>query len=62
MPKPHIGLILCLALATVPASRAVAETTSQAMPETMDMLRHAIAAQTVEGKDQVPAFARYLAA
>jgi acetylornithine deacetylase/succinyl-diaminopimelate desuccinylase-like protein len=42
-------------------SPAGAETTAQAMPETMDMLRHAIAAQTVEGKDQVPAFAHYLA-
>ncbi|HJP98158.1 MAG TPA: M20/M25/M40 family metallo-hydrolase [Rhodanobacteraceae bacterium] len=43
------------------SSLAGAETTAQAMPETMDMLRHAIAAQTVEGKDQVPAFAQYLA-
>lgn len=43
---------------TTPAS---AQTTAQAMPETMDMLRHAIAFQTVEGKGQVPAFARYLA-
>jgi acetylornithine deacetylase/succinyl-diaminopimelate desuccinylase-like protein len=42
-------------------SPAGAETTAQAMPETMDMLRHAIAAQTVEGKDQVPAFAHYIA-
>ncbi|MGN6314269.1 MAG: M20/M25/M40 family metallo-hydrolase [Rhodanobacteraceae bacterium] len=62
MPKPRIGLILCLAFATVPGPRAAAETTSQAMPETMDMLRHAISAQTVEGKGQVPAFAAYLAA
>lgn len=51
----------CLALALGCPSLAGAETTAQAMPETMDMLRHAIAAQTVEGKDQVPAFARYLA-
>lgn len=43
------------------SSLAAAETTAQAMPETMAMLRHAIAAQTVEGKDQVPAFAHYLA-
>src|SRR5690348_6183614 len=42
-------------------SLACAETTAQAMPEPMAMLRHAIAAQTVEGKDQVPAFAHYLA-
>src|SRR6185312_7852534 len=51
----------CLALALGCSSLAVAETTAQAMPETMGMLRHAIAAQTVEGKDQVPIFAQYLA-
>jgi acetylornithine deacetylase/succinyl-diaminopimelate desuccinylase-like protein len=51
----------CLALALGCPSLAIAETTAQAMPETMAMLRHAIAAQTVEGKDQVPAFAQYLA-
>src|SRR5574338_1607876 len=51
----------CLALALACPSLASAETTQQAMPETMAMLRHAIAAQTVEGKDQVPAFAQYLA-
>ncbi|MGN6789404.1 MAG: M20/M25/M40 family metallo-hydrolase, partial [Rhodanobacteraceae bacterium] len=51
----------CLALALGCSSLAVAETTAQAMPETMAMLRHAIATQTVEGKDQVPAFAQYLA-
>ncbi|HET7593162.1 MAG TPA: hypothetical protein VFK00_09180, partial [Rhodanobacteraceae bacterium] len=50
-----------LVLALGCSSLAGAESTTQAMPETMDMLRHAIAAQTVEGKDQVPAFARYLA-
>jgi acetylornithine deacetylase/succinyl-diaminopimelate desuccinylase-like protein len=58
---PRTCLIACLALALAPASQAVAETTSQALPATMDMLTHAIAAQTVEGKDQVPAFAQYLA-
>lgn len=51
----------CLALALGCPSLAIAETTAQAMPETMAMLRHAIATQTVEGKDQVPAFAQYLA-
>lgn len=51
----------CLALGLACSSLAAAKTTAQAMPETMDMLRHAIAAQTVEGKDQVPAFAQYLA-
>jgi acetylornithine deacetylase/succinyl-diaminopimelate desuccinylase-like protein len=50
---------LLLALAATPA--LAAETSAQAMPETMDMLRHAIAYRTEEGKDQVPAFARYLA-
>ncbi len=38
-----------------------AETTTQSMPETVDMLRHAIAMQTEEGKNQVPALAQYLA-
>jgi carboxypeptidase PM20D1 len=54
-------LALCLALAIAPASQAAPETTAQAMPETMAMLTHAISAQTVEGKNQVPAFASYLA-
>ena len=54
-------LAFCLALAIVSAPRAAPETLAQAMPETMDMLTHAISAQTVEGKDQVPAFASYLA-
>jgi acetylornithine deacetylase/succinyl-diaminopimelate desuccinylase-like protein len=31
------------------------------LPQTMDMLRHAVAMQTVEGAGQVPAFAAYLA-
>lgn len=60
MTSPRLWIGLCLALAIFPAT-APAETTVRAMPETMDMLRHAIAAQTVEGKDQVPAFAQYLA-
>lgn len=55
-------LAVALALALVPASHAVAETTAQAMPETMAMLRHAIATPTEEGKDQVPVLAAYLAA
>jgi acetylornithine deacetylase/succinyl-diaminopimelate desuccinylase-like protein len=54
-------LIACMALAFDPMSHAAAETTSQVMPETMDMLRHAIATQTVEGKDKVPEFAAYIA-
>lgn len=56
----RLWIALCLASAIFPAF-ARAETTAQAMPETMDMLHHAIATQTVEGKDQVPAFAQYLA-
>src|SRR5690348_16954049 len=58
---PPTCLTDCLPLALAPASQRVAETTSQALPATMHMLTHAIAAQTVEGKDQVPAFAQYLA-
>ena len=42
-------------------SHATDETTAHAMPETMDMLRHAIATQTEEGKDKVPELARYIA-
>jgi carboxypeptidase PM20D1 len=61
MSASCIALAVSLALALASASQAVAETTAHAMPETMDMLRHAIASQTEEGKDQVPAFAQYLA-
>ncbi|HEU0277271.1 MAG TPA: M20/M25/M40 family metallo-hydrolase [Rhodanobacteraceae bacterium] len=61
MPFARSLLAACIALALASLAPAHAETTPQAMPEMMDMLRHAIAAQTVEGKDQVPAFARYLA-
>ncbi|MEO8923862.1 MAG: M20/M25/M40 family metallo-hydrolase [Caldimonas sp.] len=52
----------CFMLAITHAPHAAAETTAQAMPETMEMLRHAIATQTEEGKDQVPVLAAYLAA
>lgn len=62
MPMRRTLLAACLALACFHAPRAAAETTAQLLPETMDMLRHAIATQTVEGKDQVPALAQYLAA
>lgn len=61
MSKRRTLLACCLAVVFANSPLAVAETTAQSMPETMDMLRHAIAAQTVEGKDQVPAFAQYLA-
>ncbi|MGH8599406.1 MAG: M20/M25/M40 family metallo-hydrolase, partial [Burkholderiales bacterium] len=61
MSMSRIYLAASLALSAAYAPLAAAETTAHAMPETMDMLHHAIAAQTVEGKDQVPAFAKYLA-
>jgi len=61
MSASRIALAACLAPALVPSSPVLAETTAQSMPETLDMLQHAIAFQTVEGKDQVPAFAQYLA-
>ncbi|MGV8943326.1 M20/M25/M40 family metallo-hydrolase [Thermomonas sp.] len=54
-----IAASLALACACMPV--AAAETTAKSMPETMEMLRHAIATQTVEGKDQVPVLAQYLA-
>src|SRR5690348_6797364 len=50
-----------LAFALGCSSLAVAQRAAKPQPETMDMLRHAIAAQTEEGKNQVPGFARYLA-
>ncbi|TAN04535.1 MAG: M20/M25/M40 family metallo-hydrolase [Rhodanobacteraceae bacterium] len=62
LPRARLTLLAgCLVMALANAAPAIAETTAQAMPEYMDMLGHAIAMQTVEGKDQVPAFARYLA-
>ncbi|MEP6880957.1 MAG: M20/M25/M40 family metallo-hydrolase, partial [Dokdonella sp.] len=60
MRRTLIATSLALAFACMPLSAA--ETTAKLMPEMMDMLRHAIATQTEEGKDQVPAFAQYLAA
>lgn len=53
--------LLPLAIAVACAAPALAETTAQSMLETMDMLAHAIATPTVQGKDQVPALANYLA-
>ena len=60
---PFVRLLIAACLVSVAAwtPSARSATAQQAMPETMAMLRHAIAAQTVEGKDQVPAFAQYLA-
>ncbi|MEO5625006.1 MAG: M20/M25/M40 family metallo-hydrolase [Dokdonella sp.] len=57
----HTCIAACIALACTSMSHATAETTAHAMPETMDMLRHAIATQTEQGKDKVPELARYLA-
>ncbi len=62
MSMRHTLLAACLALACTYAPQTTAETTAQLMPETMAMLRHAIATPTVEGKDQVPVLAQYLAA
>jgi len=61
MPFLRLLIAACLVSVAAWAPSARSATAQQAMPETMAMLRHAIAAQTVEGKDQVPAFARYLA-
>jgi acetylornithine deacetylase/succinyl-diaminopimelate desuccinylase-like protein len=51
----------CITLIIAGLSPARAETTAQVMTEYMAMLQHAISVQTVEGKDQVPSFAKYLA-
>ncbi len=61
MPMRHTLIAASLALACACMPVAAAETTAKSMPETMEMLRHAIATQTVEGKDQVPVLAQYLA-
>jgi acetylornithine deacetylase/succinyl-diaminopimelate desuccinylase-like protein len=61
MSMHRMLLAACVALALGGPALAAADDTRQAMPETMDMLRHAIATQTVEGKDQVPVLAQYLA-
>jgi acetylornithine deacetylase/succinyl-diaminopimelate desuccinylase-like protein len=61
MPFVRLLTTACIVSVVAWTPSARSSTAQQAMPETMDMLRHAIAAQTVEGKDQVPAFAQYLA-
>ncbi|MFO1505503.1 MAG: M20/M25/M40 family metallo-hydrolase [Lysobacterales bacterium] len=77
MSETRIGLAIGLVLAILGTAPARAETAAQAMPETMDMLRHAIAMPTVvaqgsetiakaqlvpaASKGQVPALAHYLA-
>lgn len=60
MHRTLIATSLALACACMPL--AAAERPAQQLHEAMDMLRHAIATQTVEGKDQVPVLAQYLAA
>lgn len=50
---------LLLVAACVPIARA--DTGANDVQDTMSMLRHAISVQTVEGKQQVPALARYFA-
>ncbi len=58
----HRGLLTGCLIATLAGSPlALAETTAQAMPEYMAMLDHAISVETVQGKGQVPALARYFA-
>ena len=52
-----VALTLCVCTGT-----AQAVTTAEILPQTMDMLRHAISVHTVEGQGQVPALAAYLAA
>lgn len=61
MSKPSTCLALGLVLAAACGPQAHAETTQQAMPEYMAMLKHAIAVETVKGKGQVPALAQYFA-
>ncbi|MGH8146454.1 MAG: M20/M25/M40 family metallo-hydrolase [Rhodanobacteraceae bacterium] len=61
MSLPRTWPIVCLILVLTSSPPALAETTAQAMPEYMAMLRHAIATQTVKGKGRVPALARYFA-
>ncbi|MBS0381241.1 MAG: M20/M25/M40 family metallo-hydrolase [Proteobacteria bacterium] len=61
MPFMRLLIATCIVLVAAWMPPARSETTAQAMPETMDMLRHAIATQTVQGKGQVPALAQYLA-
>ena len=45
-------LVLCAGI-----GMAHADTTAQALPETMAMLKHAIGIHTVEGQHQVPVLA-----
>lgn len=60
MLKRRVLPVLCLAL-VVGAQGAMAASTRDTMPETMDMLQHAIAFKTVKGEGQIQPFAEYLA-
>ncbi|MHC1481059.1 M20/M25/M40 family metallo-hydrolase [Frateuria aurantia] len=61
MSRTVLAACLTAALA-VSTFSSHAETTAQAMPETMQMLKTAIETPTVEGHGQVPVLAHYLAA
>src|SRR5699024_10147873 len=51
----------CAALLLMPATPARAETTAQILPDTVQMLRHAISVRTAKGNGKVPELARYFA-
>lgn len=62
MLKQHYLPYLSLLLMAVCAPSASASAGAQDVHETMSMLRHAVSMQTVKGKKEVPALARYFAA
>ncbi len=55
-PAAAVALVFCAGIGT-----AHAGTSSNALPETMGMLKHAISIPTAEGKHQMPVLAAYLA-
>lgn len=59
--KAPYALWAASAALTFCTGMAQAATTAEVLPQTMDMLRHAVSMQTVAGHGQVPAFAAYLA-
>jgi acetylornithine deacetylase/succinyl-diaminopimelate desuccinylase-like protein len=61
MKRQRLWLACTLVMALGCAPWAGAETTAEAIPGYMAMLDHAIAMPTVDGKNEVPAFAQYLA-
>ena len=60
MQKLRFCVLVCAGLLVSAPGMAV-EKASNALPETMDMLQHAIAYKTVKGNGQVPLLAAYLA-